>query len=74
MRVQPDDVNQIMRRLLKSMRSNPTLFSNIQPVLHAKVPIICSKHRQYQIDIDISLHNVLVNPLFSRCRRRSSNG
>ncbi len=50
-----------MRRILKSMRSNSDTFENVQPVLHAKVPIIRSKHRRLHIEIDISLHNMLVN-------------
>ncbi|UJR23877.1 hypothetical protein I4U23_026849 [Adineta vaga] len=54
-----DEVIQIMRKLLKSMRSNADTFENVQPVLHAKVPIIRSKHRRLQIEIDISLHNML---------------
>ena len=37
------------------------MFDNVQPVLHAKVPIIRSKHRQSKIEIDISFHNSLVN-------------
>lgn len=41
------------------MRSSQ-LFDNVQPVLHAKVPIIRSRHRKSGIDIDISLHNTLV--------------
>jgi len=53
-----------MRRILKSMRSNSDTFENVQPVLHAKVPIIRSKHRRLQIEIDISLHNMLVNNSF----------
>jgi len=43
------------------MRSNSDTFENVQPVLHAKVPIIRSKHRRLHIEIDISLHNMLVN-------------
>lgn len=43
------------------MRSNPETFENVQPVLHAKVPIIRSRHRRLQIEIDISFHNLLVN-------------
>ena len=49
-----------MRKILKSMRSNADAFENVQPVLHAKVPIIRSRHRRLQIEIDISLHNMLV--------------
>jgi len=40
------------------------MFENVQPVLHAKVPIIRSRHRQLNIEIDISLHNMLVKNLF----------
>lgn len=40
------------------------IFENVQPVLNAKVPIIRSRHRQSKIEIDISLHNMLVNILF----------
>jgi hypothetical protein len=43
------------------MRSNLDTFENVQPVLHAKVPIIRSRHRRLHIEIDISLHNMLVN-------------
>jgi hypothetical protein len=43
------------------MRSNSDTFENVQPVLHAKVPIIRSRHRRLHIEIDISLHNMLVN-------------
>ena len=50
-----------MRKILKLMRSNSNTFENVQPVLHAKVPIIRSRHRQLHIEIDISLHNMLVN-------------
>ena len=49
-----------MRKILKSMRSNSDTFENVQPVLHAKVPIIRSRHRKLHIEIDISLHNMLV--------------
>jgi len=42
------------------MRSNSDTFENVQPVLHAKVPIIRSRHRRLHIEIDISLHNMLV--------------
>jgi DNA polymerase sigma len=42
------------------MKSSNT-FEDVQPVLHAKVPIIRSRHRQLNIEIDISLHNMLVN-------------
>jgi DNA polymerase sigma len=42
------------------MRSNADTFENVQPVLHAKVPIIRSRHRKLHIEIDISLHNMLV--------------
>ncbi|CAF1267106.1 unnamed protein product [Adineta steineri] len=54
-----DEVIQIMRKILKSLRSNAETFENVQPVFHAKVPIIRSRHRQLHIDIDISLHNML---------------
>ena len=48
-----------------TMKSSKT-FEDVQPVLHAKVPIIRSRHRQLHIEIDISLHNMLVNiPSFS---------
>jgi DNA polymerase sigma len=40
------------------------IFEDVQPVLHAKVPIIRSRHRQLNIEIDISLHNMLVNIFF----------
>jgi hypothetical protein len=43
------------------MRTNTETFENVQPVLHAKVPIIRSRHRRLHIEIDISLHNMLVN-------------
>jgi len=52
-----------MRKILKSMRSNSDTFENVQPVLHAKVPIIRSRHRKLHIEIDISLHNMLVYSL-----------
>lgn len=42
------------------MRSS-NAFDNIQPVLHAKVPIIRSRHRYLHIEIDVSLHNMLVS-------------
>ena len=42
------------------------IFENVQPVLNAKVPIIRSRHRQSKIEIDISLHNMLVNISFLR--------
>ncbi|CAF1111531.1 unnamed protein product [Adineta ricciae] len=54
-----DEVIQVMRKLLRSMRLNADTFENVQPVLHAKVPIIRSKHRRLQIEIDISFHNML---------------
>ncbi|CAF0768557.1 unnamed protein product [Rotaria sordida] len=54
-----DEVIQIMRKLLKSMRSNSDIFENVQAILHAKVPIIRSRHRRLQIEIDISFHNML---------------
>jgi DNA polymerase sigma len=49
-----------MQRILRAMKSSNT-FENVQSVLHAKVPIIRSRHRQLHIEIDISLHNMLVN-------------
>ena len=49
-----------MQRILRAMKNSNT-FENVQPVLHAKVPIIRSRHRQLHIEIDISLHNMLVN-------------
>ncbi|CAF3417767.1 unnamed protein product [Rotaria sp. Silwood1] len=55
----PDEVIQIMRKILKSMRSNSDTFEDVQAILHAKVPIIRSKHRRLQIEIDISFHNML---------------
>ena len=55
-----------MRKILKSMRSNSDTFENVQPVLHAKVPIIRSRHRKLHIEIDISLHNMLVNIFFPK--------
>ncbi|CAF0731229.1 unnamed protein product [Didymodactylos carnosus] len=48
---------QIMQKLLSIVRSCEE-FCNVIPVLHAKVPIIRSKHES-EIDIDISLHNTL---------------
>jgi DNA polymerase sigma len=48
-----------MQRILRAMKSSNT-FENVQSVLHAKVPIIRSRHRQLHIEIDISLHNMLV--------------
>ena len=50
-----------MRKILRSMRANTETFENVQPILHAKVPIIRSRHRRLHIEIDISLHNMLVN-------------
>lgn len=58
----------ILQRILQSMRANSDLFENVQPVLHAKVPIIRSRHRKLQIEIDISLHNTLVIRSFSRLK------
>ncbi|CAF2869190.1 unnamed protein product [Rotaria sp. Silwood2] len=55
----PDEVIQIMRKILKSMRSNSDTFESVQAILHAKVPIIRSRHRRLQIEIDISFHNML---------------
>lgn len=55
-----------MRKILKSMRSNSDTFENVQPVLHAKVPIIRSRHRRLHIEIDISLHNMLVKNFISK--------
>ncbi|CAF3156096.1 unnamed protein product [Rotaria socialis] len=54
-----DEALQIMKRILKSMRSSSDTFESVQPILHAKVPIIRSKHRRLQIEIDISFHNML---------------
>ena len=59
-RVQTDQVIQIMTRILRAMKSS-AIYDNVQPVLHAKVPIIRSRHRQFRIEIDISLHNMLVD-------------
>ncbi|UJR24938.1 hypothetical protein I4U23_006302 [Adineta vaga] len=53
-----EEVLRIMQKLLRAMKASNT-FENIQPVLHAKVPIIRSRHRQLRIEIDISLHNML---------------
>lgn len=53
-----------MHRILRLMRHS-NVFENVQPVLRAKVPIIRSKHRKLNIELDISLHNMLVkNNLF----------
>jgi DNA polymerase sigma len=52
-----------MQKILRAMKSS-NMFENVQPVLHAKVPIIRSRHRQLNIEIDISLHNMLVKNLF----------
>lgn len=50
----------IMQKVLRAMKSS-NAFENIQPILRAKVPIIRSRHRQLHIEIDISLHNMLVS-------------
>jgi DNA polymerase sigma len=52
-----------MQKILRAMKCS-NAFENVQPVLHAKVPIIRSRHRQLNIEIDISLHNMLVNIYF----------
>lgn len=49
-----------MQRVLRTVRSL-NIFDEVQPVLQAKVPIIRTRHRQLKIDIDISLHNMLVS-------------
>lgn len=48
------------------MRANTETFENVQPILHAKVPIIRSRHRRLHIEIDISLHNMLVRSIPSK--------
>ena len=48
-----------MQKVLRIMRVSRK-YDDVQPVLHAKVPIIRSKHRELHIEIDISLHNMLV--------------
>ncbi|CAF0961898.1 unnamed protein product [Rotaria magnacalcarata] len=53
-----DEVIRIMQRILRAMKSSST-FDEVQPVLQAKVPIIRTRHRQWNIAIDISLHNML---------------
>ncbi|CAF1021216.1 unnamed protein product [Adineta ricciae] len=53
-----EEVLRIMQKILRAMRLS-NAYENIQPVLHAKVPIIRSRHRQLRIEIDISLHNML---------------
>lgn len=50
-----------MKKILKSLRSSADIFEDVQPILHAKVPIIRSRHRRLQIEIDISFHNMLVS-------------
>jgi len=68
-----DESVSILRRILQSMRANSELFENVQPVLHAKVPIIRSRHRKLQIEIDISLRNTLVIPSLSVSLLRLTN-
>ncbi|CAF2855237.1 unnamed protein product [Rotaria sp. Silwood2] len=53
-----DEVIRIMQKILRAMKSSNT-FDDVQPILQAKVPIIRTRHRQWHIAIDISLHNML---------------
>ncbi|CAF1121495.1 unnamed protein product [Rotaria sp. Silwood1] len=53
-----DEVIRIMQKILRLMKSSNT-FVDVQPILQAKVPIIRTRHRQWHIAIDISLHNML---------------
>ena len=62
---QSDQIIAILTKILRAMKSS-NIFENVQPVLNAKVPIIRSRHRQSKIEIDISLHNMLVNISFLR--------
>lgn len=50
----------ILTKIFRAMKSS-NIFDNVQAVLNAKVPIIRSRHRQLKIDIDVSLHNMLVS-------------
>ncbi|CAF3232740.1 unnamed protein product, partial [Rotaria sp. Silwood2] len=52
-----DEVIRIMQKILRAMKSSNT-FDDVQPILQAKVPIIRTRHRQWHIAIDISLHNM----------------
>jgi hypothetical protein len=46
------------------MKSNPHIFRDVELIREARVPIIRSIHSQFNIEVDISLHNVLVWILF----------
>jgi DNA polymerase sigma len=46
------------------MNSNPHIFRNVELIRDARVPIIRSIHYQFNIEVDISLHNVLVCILY----------
>lgn len=52
-----------MQKILRLLRCS-NAFEDVQPVLHAKVPIIRSRHRKLNIELDISLHNMLVKTWF----------
>ncbi len=42
------------------MNANPRIFKDVELVREARVPIIRSIYCRFNIEVDISLHNVLV--------------
>ena len=53
-----------MEKLFQTMNSNSHIFTDIKLVRDARVPIIRTIHSQFHIEIDITLHNHLVEIFF----------
>ncbi|CAF3947268.1 unnamed protein product [Rotaria sordida] len=54
-----ETVIQVLENLAQSMESNKTTFQNIEIVRSARIPIIRSIHPHSNIEIDVSLNNIL---------------
>ncbi len=49
-----------MEKFFQILNSKPYIFKDVVLIREARVPIIRSIHSQFNIEVDISLHNVLV--------------
>ena len=54
-----------MEKLFQIMSSTPHVFKDVEFVRDTRVPIIRSIHSPFNIEIDVTLHNVFVRISFS---------
>ncbi len=54
----------MLEKIFQILISKPNVFKDIVFVREARIPIIRSMHSQFNIEVDITLHNVLVWILF----------